>query len=98
MGSTSKVGLNPVTPQYEAGRMIEPRVCWPMAKGTMSAATAAADPLELPPGVCFKLYGLRVAPGVRQANAVVTVLPRRIAPRRRKSRMMGASDVPTRPL
>ena len=46
------VPLNPVTPQYDAGRSTDPIVCVPSAKGTMPAATAAADPLELPPGVC----------------------------------------------
>ena len=75
------MGLNPVTPQKEAGRIIEPCVCSPIVKGTMPAATAAAEPLELPPGVCSRFRGLRVGPGVRYAKAVVTVLPSRIAPR-----------------
>ena len=46
-----KVGLKPTTPQYDAGLIIEPAVCVPIAKGTMPAATAAADPLDEPPGV-----------------------------------------------
>ncbi len=46
----------------------------------MPAATAAADPLEEPPGVCSGFSGLRVLPGARKANSVVTVLPRMIAP------------------
>ena len=37
--------------------------------------TAAAEPLEDPPGVCAGSCGLRVLPGVRVANSVVTVLP-----------------------
>jgi hypothetical protein len=92
-----KVGLNPVTPQYDAGRKTEPFVCVPSASGTMPAATAAADPLELPPGVCSTLRGLRVGPGVIYANAVVCVLPRRTAPRFLSSVMMSASSTPTRP-
>jgi hypothetical protein len=64
----------------------------------MPAATAAADPLELPPGVCSKLRGLRVGAGVRYANAVVCVLPSRIAPRRRNDVTMAASVLPSRPL
>ncbi|MNL16663.1 hypothetical protein D3C87_1377150 [compost metagenome] len=50
-GIAPNVGLKPTMPQYEAGRMIEPAVCDPSAKGTMSSATAAAEPLDEPPGV-----------------------------------------------
>ncbi|KAG0732588.1 hypothetical protein G6F50_017681 [Rhizopus delemar] len=50
-GTAPNVGLKPTMPQYEAGRMMEPAVCEPSAKGTMSSATAAADPLDEPPGV-----------------------------------------------
>ena len=57
------VGLNPTTPQYEAGRRIDPCVCDPSASGTIPAATAAADPLELPPGVRLRSRGLRVGAG-----------------------------------
>ncbi len=35
----------------DAGRIMEPSVCVPNANGTMPAATATAEPLELPPGV-----------------------------------------------
>ena len=38
--------------------MIEPLVCEPMASGTMPAATAAAEPLDEPPGVRSLLCGL----------------------------------------
>ncbi len=57
------VGLKPTTPQNEAGRITEPLVCDPMAPGTMWAATAAADPLDEPPGVREGSCGLRVLPG-----------------------------------
>src|SRR5438045_2280880 len=46
----------------------------------MKSATAAAEPLDEPPGECAGLCGLAVGPGWRVANSVVTGLPRRIAP------------------
>src|SRR5258707_12165053 len=55
--------------------MMDPPVWLPRASGTMPAATAAAEPLEEPPGVWPGWCGLRVLPGVRVANSVVTVLP-----------------------
>src|SRR5262245_14538248 len=98
VGRRPYVGLNPQTPQYEAGRITDPPVWVPIEKGAIPAATAAAEPLELPPGVCSGLRGLRVGPGVRYANCVVRVLPRSTAPRARRSRTTQASDVPIRPL
>ena len=50
-------------PQNEAGRTIDAAVCVPRAAGTMPSATAAAEPLEDPPGVRFASRGLRVLPG-----------------------------------
>src|SRR6266511_3352944 len=79
-GMSPCVGLSPYTPQYAAGRIVEPPVWLPSASGTMPAATAAADPLDDPPGVWAGLCGLRVLPGVRLANSVVTVLPMITAP------------------
>src|SRR6187397_2346128 len=46
----------------------------------MPTATAAAEPLLEPPGVHFKFQGLQVGGGSNDANSVVTVLPRTIAP------------------
>ncbi len=43
--------------------MVEPAVCVPIAKETNPAATAAAEPLEEPPGVRRGSCGLRVGPG-----------------------------------
>src|SRR5512132_181775 len=74
------VGLYPTAPQYAAGRTIEPAVCVPNASGTIQSATAAADPDDDPPGVCCRFRGLRVGPGWKVANSVVTVLPTTIAP------------------
>jgi len=62
-GTRPCVGLKPQTPQKDAGRIVEPAVWLPSASGTIAAATAAAEPLEEPPGVCSGLCGLRVLPG-----------------------------------
>src|SRR5690606_18997722 len=56
-------GLSAGTPQYAAGLMMEPPVCVLSANGTIPAATAAAEPLEEPPGVWPRCQGLRVGPG-----------------------------------
>jgi len=71
--------------------MIEPAVCEPNASGTMKSATAAAEPLDEPPGVCARLCGLRVARGTKVANSAVTVLPRIVPPARRASATTAAS-------
>ena len=54
-------------------------------------ASAAAEPLLDPPGVCRGFQGLRVGEGSKQANSTVTVLPRIIAPARRIAATSGAS-------
>src|SRR5438067_1762482 len=92
------VGLSPVMPQYDAGRRTDPLVCVPIANGTIPAATAAAEPLELPPGVCSGFLGFRVGAGVVHAKGVVWVLPITIAPRPRSCRTIAASAEPRRPL
>ena len=74
-GIVPRVGLKPAMPQKAAGRIIEPLVCVPIAASTWPAATAAADPDDEPPGVCRAFHGLRVLPGWKYANSVVTVLP-----------------------
>src|SRR5262249_8659018 len=74
------VGLTPTSPQYEAGRTFEPIVWVPNASGIIRAATAAAEPLDEPPGVQTRLHGLRVGAGSVVANSVVCSLPSRIAP------------------
>ena len=63
----------------------------------MLAATAAAEPLEEPPGVWPGWCGLRVLPGVRVANSVVTVLPMTIAPAARSRSVTAASRDGVRP-
>jgi hypothetical protein len=78
-------------PQKLAGRMTEPMTCVPSAALTMPAATAAAEPLDEPPGVCAVFHGLRVPRGSEAANSVVTVLPTITAPASRKARTLAAS-------
>ena len=50
-GDASVGRHEPTMPQNEAGRMIDPTVWVPRARGTIPAATAAAEPLLDPPGV-----------------------------------------------
>src|SRR5712691_9566443 len=87
------VGLRPTTPQYAAGRSVEPTVCDPRASGIMRAATAAAEPLDEPPGGCAGFQGLHVSAGSWKANSVALVLPRMMAPaRRRRATLVASSD------
>ena len=57
----------------------------------MPSATAAAEPLEDPPGVCPRSCGLRVGPGEYAANSVVWVFPRTTAPAARSAATQAAS-------
>jgi len=81
----------------EAGLTVDPPVCVPIAKGTMPAATAAADPLELPPGVCSRFRGFRVGGGSRIAKAAVCVFPNKMAPRSRRCRVRARVSTPLMP-
>ncbi len=58
----------------------------------MPAATAAAEPLEDPPGVRSGSTGLRVRVGWNMANSVDSVLPSTIAPARRSAVTTSASS------
>src|SRR5580698_6617028 len=53
------VGINPTTPQKDAGWRIDPPVSDPKVTTAMSAATAAAEPPDDPPGTRLKSRGLR---------------------------------------
>ena len=53
------VGLKPEIPHSAAGWRTEPPVSEPSASGTSPAATAAAQPLDEPPGVRSGSQGLR---------------------------------------
>src|SRR5580704_14359042 len=85
------LGFIPATPQYEAGRVMEPPVCEPSAPRHMPQATAAALPLLLPPGVRSRFHGLRVGGGSKLAYSVVTVFPTSTAPASRSRRTTVAS-------
>src|SRR5262245_26480880 len=71
-------------PQYDAGRVSEPPVCEPRAPRHIKVETAAAEPLDEPPGVRSRFQGFRVTGGSKLAYCVVTVLPRNTAPALRK--------------
>lgn len=89
------VGLQPATPQNDAGRVIEPPVCEPIAPRHMPQATAAAEPLDEPPGVRSRFHGFHVAGGSKLANCVVTVLPKITAPASRSRSTIVASTLAT---
>src|SRR5438128_9381408 len=91
-GSRPKVGLSVAMPQYAAGRVSEPPVCEPRAPRHIRVDTAAAEPLLEPPGVRSGFHGLRVTGGSKLAYCVVTVLPRKTAPARRRLSTIGASS------
>lgn len=63
----------------------------------MRAATAAADPAELAPGVCPASRGLRVGAAAKEANAEVCVFPSSTAPAWLNSSTTAASRSPFRP-
>ena len=85
-------------PQNAAGRTREPAVWLPKASGTIADPTAAADPLDDPPGVCPASCGFRVFPGVKVANSVLTVFPIRTAPAARMAATHAASAAGRRSL
>src|SRR5208337_1039952 len=90
----------PQMPQNAAGRVIDPPVWVPTDPKHMPQATAAAEPLDEPPGVRSMFQGLRVTGGSIQAKGVVTVLPRMIAPAARKRATTAASlgsEFPSQP-
>ena len=61
-GDAVNVGLKPTMPQKAAGRITEPMVCVPSASVHSPAATAAAEPLLEPPGVCAVVDGVARRP------------------------------------
>jgi hypothetical protein len=61
-------GLNPVTPQDEAGIRIDPPMSEPVAGVAEPAARAAADPPPEPPGECAVCHGLRLTPQLRPGD------------------------------
>lgn len=63
------------------------------AKGTMKSATAAADPLDDPPGVRVGSCGFAVGAELTPANSHVTVLPKINAPADLSKATQDASDL-----
>src|SRR5262249_15468253 len=85
------VGLKPKQPQKLDGRRMEPTTCVPSPAAMAPTATAAAEPLEEPPGVRAGSHGLQVPRGSVEANSVVTVLPTITAPASRSAATLAPS-------
>src|SRR5256885_137368 len=101
--ASPKIGGSPISatfaPSVSLSRPNASRVAGSApAGGPRPAAPAAAEPLELPPGVRAGSRGLRVGPGAKQAYSVVTVLPTTTAPAPRSRLTTQASPVGHRPL
>ena len=62
LGTTPGDGLKPTTPQMDAGMRSDPPVSEPVHTGSMSHASAAAEPPDEPPAFRLGLNGLPVAP------------------------------------
>ena len=96
-GTRPSVGLCPTTPQQAAGIRIEPPPSVPSASATWPAASAAAEPLLEPPGVCPADQGLRVAgpsglwPKARCPYSGIAVMPTITAPAARSRATAGPS-------
>ena len=79
------VGFIPTMPVSDAGCLIDPPVSEPSANTVSSAATAAADPPDDPPGTQFKFHGFLVvfiaefSVDEPIANSSRFVLPKKIA-------------------
>ena len=58
VGTRSRLGLSPTSPQQLAGTRIEPPPSLACASGTIPAATAAAEPPLEPPGLKPAFHGL----------------------------------------
>src|SRR3989344_7179034 len=91
------VGFRPTTPQNDAGWRIEPPVSDPKAAPHISAATAAADPPDVPPGTRVGSCGFLVGPKAEFsvedpiANSSRLVFPRNTAPASRSLAIAVAS-------
>jgi hypothetical protein len=99
-------GRSPTTPHSAAGMRSEPPVSEPVAIGSMSTASAAADPPEEPPALSTGSKGLPVAPhtGLRvlapapmSGTLVLAVTIAPAARRRATSVLSAAGTWPRRP-
>ena len=102
VGTRPRLGFRPNNPQHAAGMRIDPPPSPAPATGTMPAATAAAAPPLLPPGVCPRFQGLRAGPNSTgsvtpiRANSGVLVLPKILRPATCQRRTNSASSVGTK--
>src|SRR4029450_12564019 len=84
------LGLNPTSPQNDAGMRVDPPPSLAVATGTSPAATAAALPPLEPPGVRCGFHGLRAMPNTlvlvkfSVPNSGAAVLPTGTAPAARR--------------
>ena len=98
IGTRSRCGLMPNSPHHADGMRIDPMPSDPKAIGAIPAATAAALPPLLPPGVRSVSHGFRVAPNSRVSvndHTIISgtvVLPRMTAPAARSLRTTSASS------
>ncbi len=98
VGTRPAVGLWPTMPLHVAGIRIEPPPSVPTASGPSPAASAAAAPPLLPPGLRSRFHGFRVMPvsGLSVTNlwpsSGVVVFPRITAPCSRRRATAGASS------
>src|SRR5262245_27853060 len=97
IGTTPGDGRKPTTPQIAAGIRNDPPVSEPVQTGSMSHASATAEPPEEPPALSRGSKGFPVAPHTRlrvfapAPNSGTLVLQRMIAPALRTSATMAAS-------
>ena len=90
MDSRSWVGFSPATPQNDEGMRIDPAVSVPRVRGTLRAATAAADPPLDPPASRAGSHGLCIGPHAEMwpvalaASSCMFAFPMTIAPAARK--------------
>ena len=88
LGMRPAVVFSPGSPQNPAGMRIEPPPSPPVASAQMPAATADAEPPELPPGVAATFQALPVMPfsrvfdTLRPPNSLAVVNPKGTAPPR----------------
>jgi cytoskeletal protein RodZ len=92
-----QVGRTPTSPQWAAGRRIDPPVSLPSANAAARAATAAAAPLDDPPATRSGAHGLRAhgngvsSPVEPMPNSSSASLPSSTAPAARRRRTTVAS-------
>ncbi|MNC84845.1 hypothetical protein D3C83_04130 [compost metagenome] len=96
-GTSPGDGRKPTTPHFAAGMRSEPPVSEPVHTGSMSQASATADPPDEPPALRLGSKGLPVAPHTTlrelapAPNSGTLVLPTTTAPAARTRATMALS-------